>query len=380
MYRIITLIVFIVFGFILQAQDTLTILQKYQLNQKLREKDGRLMFTPVVGPGYTPELGFTFAGGAMLSFKTNKTDSIIQRSSMPIMGGVTSTGAIFLNSKITSFWLADKIRAYGEIVYKDMPDHFWGVGYNDAYNTVQSDTTTAYRRLWWWVNPKILWQYKRNNFIGVNIDVNYTKGSEASTGVQNHEYYKMFNDKPFNAGLGIVYQYDSRDIPVNAWKGMFVEVNATIYGKYLGGNNDYKLLLLDYRKYWQIKRPGQILALQTKARLTTGNVPYGEMSQLGSPFDLRGYTWGRYRHESMFFIIPEYRHTFKKLNGQLSNQGIIFWLATGTLGEKVNEFDSWLPNAGVGYRFEVQPRMNVRFDVGFGKESMGFYFNFNEAF
>ena len=39
---------------------------------------------------------------------------------------------------------------------------------------------------------------------------------------------------------------------------------------------------------------------------------------------------------------------------------------------------------GVGYRFEVQPRMNLRLDVGFAKELDGWqpaiYFNFNEAF
>jgi len=40
----------------------------------------------------------------------------------------------------------------------------------------------------------------------------------------------------------------------------------------------------------------------------------------------------------------------------------------------------WMPNFGVGYRFEVQPRMNVRFDFGVGRDNFGFYFNFTEAF
>ncbi len=41
---------------------------------------------------------------------------------------------------------------------------------------------------------------------------------------------------------------------------------------------------------------------------------------------------------------------------------------------------NWLPNGVLGYRLEVQPRMNLRIDFGFGRETMGFYFNFNEAF
>jgi len=34
----------------------------------------------------------------------------------------------------------------------------------------------------------------------------------------------------------------------------------------------------------------------------------------------------------------------------------------------------------VGYRFEIQPRSNVRVDFGFGERSSGVYFNFTEAF
>jgi hypothetical protein len=35
---------------------------------------------------------------------------------------------------------------------------------------------------------------------------------------------------------------------------------------------------------------------------------------------------------------------------------------------------------GLGYRFELQPRSNVRIDIGFGRNSSGIYFNFTEAF
>jgi len=362
-----------------QNTDTLSWIQRVKKNRAIKEKEGRLLLTPLVGPAYTPELQFTLAGGFMMSYKTNRFDSLIQRSSSPIMIGISSTGAFFVNSKLTSFWLQDKLRIYGDFVYKDMPDNYWGVGYDKALNTPKSDTTTAYRREWWQINPKFMWQFKKNNFLGLNVDLNYTHGTEACKGVSEDEYYKEFNNKPFNSGLGLVYQFDSRDIPVNAWSGWFAEINATIYNTKLSGDNDYMLLSLDYRGYWQIKREGSILALQVKARLTTGDVPYGEMSQLGTPFDLRGYTWGHYRHESMFFILPEYRYTFKKGKG-LSKHGMVVWTGVGTLGEKVNEFKSWLPNAGIGYRYEVQPRMNVRFDIGIGKESVGFYFNFNEAF
>jgi hypothetical protein len=65
----------------------------------------------------------------MTSFKTNKNDSLIQRSSAPLMLGVSSTGAFFFQSKWTTFWLEDKLRIYADVNFKTMPDNYWGVGY-----------------------------------------------------------------------------------------------------------------------------------------------------------------------------------------------------------------------------------------------------------
>jgi hypothetical protein len=167
---------------------------------------------------------------------------------------------------------------------------------------------------------------------------------------------------------------------VNAWRGLFAELMMGLYGPYLGGDNEYGLLGIDLRKYWSIKRDGRTIAVQLRGRFTTGDVPYGEMSQPGTPFDLRGYTWGRYRDESMIYAIGEYRHMFQKKDGRLSPHGLIGWIGVGTLGETVEEFGQWLPSIGIGYRLEVQPRMNLRIDIGFGKATQGFYFNFNEAY
>lgn len=352
--------------------------------RKARKQDkidnGKLMVMPLAGPAYTPELEFTLAGGVMLSFKTKPSDSLIQRSSAPLMLGLSSTGAYFVGTRVTTFWLQDKLRIYADINFKDMPDNYWGVGYNEGYTTEKGDSTTAYIRTWWQFYPKILWQFKKHLFIGPLIDLNYTKGRDASRDVSNDSFYQEFNSKPFNSGLGIVFQYDSRDIPVNAWKGSFVEVSTGLYGPYLGGDNVYQVLNIDLRKYWPIKMEGRTIAVQLRGRFSNGDVPYGEMSQPGTPFDLRGYTWGRYRDESMVYAIGEYRHMFRKKDGTISPHGVVGWMGVGTIGETVKKFGEWLPSIGIGYRLEVQPRMNLRIDIGFGKETRGFYFNFNEAY
>ncbi len=341
---------------------------------------GKLMITPLAGPAYTPELGFTIAGGIMTSFKTDKSDSLIQRSSAPLMIGVSSTGAFFFQSKWTTFWLEDKLRIYADANFKTMPDHYWGVGYEEARNQVKSDSTTAFSRDWIQFYPKVLWQFRKNWFAGGIVNLNYTRGSDACSVVANDPYYSKYNPRPFNSGLGVIFQYDSRDVPVNAWKGTFVELAATFFGSYLGGQNDYQVYEFDIRKYQQIKRPGQTLAFQLRGRFGMNDIPYGEMSQPGTPFDLRGYTWGRYRENSMLLALAEYRLMFLKKNKELSRHGVVLFAGAGAIGRDVSEFKDWLPCVGIGYRLEVQPRMNLRIDFGFGLESTGFYFNFNEAY
>ena len=352
--------------------------------QEEKKKESKnFLISPLLVPGYTPELGGLLAAGGLMSFKTNPKDTLIQRSSVPVTLAYTTTKAVVFQSIINTYWAGDKIRISGDFWYKDMPDHYWGVGYENGFNIPKSDSTTAYQRQWWWINPRIMWQFKKNFFLGLNIDFNYTKGSEESEGVANDPVYQEFNDKPFNSGLGLILSYDSRDIPVDTRSGFYVNLNGTFYGSYLGGDNQCQVYAFDYRQAETISRVGQTLAWQIKGRFSDGDVPYGEMSQLGTPFDLRGYQWGRFRDKSMLFFIAEYRHTFLKKSGELGKHGAVVWLGTGSVFNRDVISDNnlnWLPNFGVGYRYEIQPRMNLRLDLGIGRETMGVYFNFNQAF
>ncbi|MBD80017.1 MAG: hypothetical protein CL840_13980 [Crocinitomicaceae bacterium] len=264
-----------------------------------------------------------------------------------------------------------------------MPDHYWGVGYDNGYNTPKTDTTTAFQREWWWINPRFLYQFKKYYFVGLNVDYNSTEGSKPSRGVVTDATYLKYNRKPINGGFGLILRYDSRDIPVDARSGLYIDLRSTAYSEAFGGQNDYQVFLIDYRQFQTVGKEGHVLAWQMKTRIANGEVPYGEMSQLGTPFDLRGYQWGRYRNNHMFYLLTEYRNTFYKANGKMSKHAAVVWLGSGTVfnDQEITDNDlKWLPNLGVGYRLEVQPRMNIRLDFGIGRESSGIYFNFNQAF
>ena len=387
------LIVLISISPFVKAQDTTKIYKKKIKKARKKAKrdsilndkivNGKIMITPFISPGYTPELGGMLAMGGLISFKINKKDTISQRSSLPINLSYTTTGAIVFNAFLTTYLFKDRLRVNGKFYYKNMSDHYWGIGYENGFFTPKSDSTTLYTKKWWQANPQILWQPKKNYLLGINLDFNYTHGSNEAEKVANDSIYQIYNLRPYNTGIGFIFRFDSRDIPVNAYSGILVDFGTTFYSKKLSGDNNYQIFSIDYRQYLTIKKEGRVLAWQVAGRFGMGDVPYGEMSFLGTPWNLRGYYWGQYRDKDMVFIMSEYRHTFYKKNGKASKHGFVFWIAEGKIFNTQNtgnENNKWLPNIGIGYRLSIQPRMNIRLDFGIGRKSNGFYFNFNEAF
>lgn len=89
-----------------------------------------------------------------------------------------------------------------------------------------------------------------------------------------------------------------------------------------------------------------------------------------------GYFLGQYRDRNVVMAQVEYRLHIA------GRQGMVFWAGTGAIAPKPDELASahWLPNAGIGYRFEFKPRVNVRLDAGFGRRTRGVYLQINEAF
>jgi hypothetical protein len=367
---------------ILHAQYPTTLDKKTSRDSAKQAKidQGKLMSFPFAAPAYTPELGPTLIGVMMFSFKTNPADSIIQRSSTPVNIGISTRGSYFLNTIISTFWLEDKLRIFGEIRFRNMPDHYWGVGYDNAISIEEGAETTGYTRTFWKLSPQVLWQFSEHLFLGLNIDYNRTAALKVSPLMASDPDYLNDGPENFNSGLGLIVRYDSRDVPVNPWKGMLLDLQAISYSTMFGGNNNFWVYQVDFRGFQSILRPGSTLALQLKTRITTGDVPYSDLSMLGSPYDLRGYYLGHYRDRAVIFGIAEYRHQFQKRNGSVSRHGAVAWLGTGSIAPTPDQFTHWIPNAGFGYRFEVQPRMNVRAEIGFGKKTNGFYISFNEAF
>ena len=284
------------------------------------------------GPSYTPDFGALIGGSALVTFRMNPSDTLQKRSVLPMAVAVMFEGGLNLMVKPQLFFKNDKFRIFGKFTYKNTLENFYGIGYATNKHYERSDSTSEYRYSGFQINPWFLFRLGKSNFFaGPQIDLSYDKISEPA--------------------------------------------------KYLVDQPDY-----NYRQYKKVGNR-KVIAWTAQTKNVFGDVPMNQYALSGTPFDLRGYYMGQYRDKSSHVVLAEYRQMFNTdkstwVKRMLHHLGFVAWGGCGFMGPTMGKIEGVLPNAGVGLRIEVQPRMNVRLDFGrnFANDQSLFYFNMTEAF
>ncbi len=372
---------------------TTTILTKKELHRQ-RVAQRNFHYNILGGPSYTPDFGVLIGGSALMTFRMNPKDTTMRRSVVSMaLAFMFEGGGLNLMVKPQLFFKDDKFRIFGVLNYKNTRENFYGIGYNTNKNYERSDSTSQYRYSGFQVNPWFLFRMGKSDiFFGPQIDISYDKLSEPAKYLpQQADYAAAGGDengyKNFSSGIGFLLSYDTRDIPANPYRGTYVDLRGIMYQKWLGSDKNFYRLELDYRQY---KSVGQrkVLAWTLQSKNTFGrHIPLTKYALSGTPFDLRGYYMGQYRDKSSHVALVEYRQMFNTdrstwLKRITSHLGYVAWGGVGFMGPTPGKIEGVLPNAGLGLRIEVQPRMNVRFDYGrnFVNKQNLFYFNMTEAF
>lgn len=234
--------------------DTTSALTKRELRkQKVAKRN--LHYNILGGPSYTPDFGAVLGGSALMTFRMNPSDTTQLRSVVPVAIAFLFNGGINLFSKPQLFFKGDRFRIFGKFAYKNTEDNFYGLGYNTNKDYVRSDTTSQYRYSGIQFNPWFLFRLGNSNiFAGPQIDINYDDITEPAKHLVNEPSYKAAGGTSkgytnFNSGVGFLLTYDSRDIPANAYRGMYLDFRGMMYTKFLGSDDNFYRLEIDYRQY-----------------------------------------------------------------------------------------------------------------------------------
>lgn len=361
-------------------------------------KPGGLTLLPVVGPIYSPEFELMITGGVIMNFRTNARDLRLNKSTLMAAVGYSTNGAFFFGGAFTSFWAEDFFRLNTFATIKDMPDNYWGTGFDNGRNVPSGEDTTQYERFWWELKVEPLFRMYRRLYLGANLYWTETRARSTNARMAQDPDFLASGRQNRLFGIGPTLQLDTRDVPDAAWKGFLVKISAAFYDQFLGeedGDVRYEKLEIDYRHYVPIVKPGWTLAWNLWTRVTFGNTPWHEMPQLGQQSSFRGYFAGQYRDLRAYTAVVEYRHMLHggKYGGEdakirsenvwqfFGNRlGFVAFAGLGGIGRNIEDFENVLPIAGGGIRFLVAGRLHLRADIGVGLDSGGFYLGVNEAF
>ena len=370
----------------------------FQLNAATKDSTKvrkNLRFSILGGPGYTPDYGFVIGGSMLFTFSTNKNDSTLKRSVIPVAFGYMFNGGGSAFVRPQFFLNHDRLRIQGEMSFNNTLENYYGVGYDVNSSRSKHIDSTQYRSIGFNFNPIVLFRFKETDlFYGASLSAKMTSMNDVAAGIITDMDYIASggNASGINytmMGLGLNLTYDTRDVPVNPYRGILVETSATFYSKSFGSSNNFTVYEFTYKQFQALRFIGKrkILAWMLDTRFSVGDVPLSELSMLGSPFNLRGYYMGQYRDRHTTTFLTEYRHMFNfgdetwiKRTG--SKMGFVVWGGFGTVNAEFPLMKNFLPNYGLGLRIEVQPRMNFRVD--FGRDPINqqtlIYFNMTEAF
>ena len=171
-------------------------------------------------------------------------------------------------------------------------------------------------------------------------------------------------------------RYDSRDSFVNPSRGQVAEVSVETGGSWLLGNYSTTSTTFALQTYDVLFYPKTVLAAKLWGQVVGGNnLPTHVLATAGGNRTLRGYPQDRFLDKTAMGVNGEVRFP-------------IYWRLGGLLGiDAARVFNSpanatladWAYNPVVGLRFYMDTFV-VRADIGFGKESTGFYLNFGQLF
>ncbi|APP08947.1 BamA/TamA family outer membrane protein [Vibrio harveyi] len=320
------------------------------------------------GPFVNPEQGFGIGVAAVGLYTPSDWQKGDPYSTVTVTSYGSTSGSYGLGLNNRTYLKNDKVRLLGEAWISHTPGYYWGIGSQAAEN---ENNKVQYEGQRLQLSPKIAvevapntyaklgWQWQSFSKVdGVDGDILPSEVADATS-----------------SGVLVGMEYDTRDFEPNPMRGQFLDIEWIANRDSLGSDEDYDNLVANYRVYQQWSDT-TIIAMEVYSQSIFGDAPWFDYAQLGDDQRMRGYYQGQYRDKHQLSTQVEIRHTIA------GRHGVVGWLGAGNIAPTYHDLfkSSWLPTVGVGYRFAFKARINVRVDLGVGKDSTGFYFQINEAF
>ena len=336
--------------------------------QRTRDPTGKPYdFAFLLGPSYNSTMKFGIGGGVSCGYTWDLNDITLKRSDATVYLNASITGMVKTKLEGHNYMKEDRNRWEYELGLEYLPMNFWGIGYDQGK---QNDNKSEYRQFKVLFRPNWLFRLVPHLYVGPELYMQY---------VHTYDFEKpwFIGDQRCDIstyGAGVILQYDSRDIPFNAYRGNLVKLQQMFYPKF-ANHYDFQSTEVTFDTFHPVWK-GCILAIDVHGQFLYGEVPWTMLSLVGLDGRMRGYYEGRYRDRDIVEAQAELRqHIYDRF-------GMVAWVGAANVFHDVYSYqwNNTLPSYGLGLRVELKKRVNIRLDFGFTKNKPGFDFKLYEAF
>lgn len=326
---------------------------------------------PIPFAFYTPETKLAFGAMVITSFKlSNQIDN--RPSTVTALAFYTLNNQYEFSLSPEIYFNNDKHLAASELNYAKIIDKYYGIG-NDTEEIAEPNYEARNSLIFLKFQTEILPDLRLGIIYELrNFDVVDARGNP----------YLLSGTVPggeggVTSGVGVVLTYDTRNNIFYPANGGYYEIATAVFSDNIGSDYNYTKTLINLRKYLEINS-NQILAVQFLYNFVTGSTPFYDMALLGGDEIMRGYFRGRYRDNNYLAAQLEYRiRVWWRF-------GLVAFIGSGDVADKISNFEiskfKYSFGAGLRFRIDETELWDLRVDVGFGKDSNGFYFQYNQAF
>ncbi len=324
---------------------------------------------------YTGETSLTLGGFALNTQRPENQDL----SKAP--DSFIANSMLSVKKNLLSFIQYEKVLMEGRLIvtpyisYRNWPSDYYGISLNNSEDylsrftmeSLELRSTVKYELI-----PKVYGQ------IGVRYNqTNNYKFEEGSFLAENMSSQLKGSTI---AGYSAAIIYDSRNNTYYPTKGIYANYSYSVNSDLKDDDFDYSAHIADVRYYQKINE-NSVLGFQSKIKITKDQAPFYEQSLLGD--ELRAYPSNRFIDRDMVVLKTEYRvfpweYSWKK------RIGFVGFVEAGQVAQHISDFDSrkLKYSLGTGLRISIIPdeRLNFRFDIAKGSESVQVVFIAQEAF
>jgi outer membrane protein assembly factor BamA len=330
---------------------------------RLKLQRGDFVLVPI--PISNPTLDAGVVAGAAYFYPQSEAEKKLQPASVTAAAGMyTSNDSRALAVVQQNYWSNDKWRFTGVVGGADL-----------RLSLLTSEQSSDGSNIDWRINGSFLFakvgRRLRGNWYGgiftrhvdakQNLDVG-TSTSELDTGSDVR-----------STGLGVNFEYDSRDMPLNSYSGRHFKLDTLFNDEAIGSNSTYQSYTAAFRSYHELK-DSLVLAWELQGCRRGGSAPLWDACTV----KLRGFSATDYLGNVSTSGQVEARWQLNK------RWGLVGFAGAGYVGGSFNGIRERepIPSYGVGVRFMVlaAKRINLRLDYARSTESDAVHISVGEAF